>query len=161
MNEFMDKLKNGGSLSYSWNVGMGSNFVALYAYYLASPFNWLAILIAPEPEIEFLTYMIVLKIGLCGLTFCWYLSRHFKTRDLGMSSSPVFYALSAYMAAYSWNVMWLDCLVLAPVILLGLERLVKEGKCLLYCLSLALSILTNYYISIMICIFLVLYFIAL
>ena len=47
------------------------------------------------------------------------------------------------------------------MILLGLERLVKEGKCLLYCLSLALSILTNYYISIMICIFLVLYFIAL
>ena len=161
MNEFMDKLKNGGSLSYSWNVGMGSNFVALYAYYLASPFNWLAILMPQSLMIEFLTYMIVLKIGLCGLTFCWYLSRHFKTRDLGMSFFAVFYALSAYMAAYSWNVMWLDCLVLAPVILLGLERLVKEGKCLLYCLSLALSILTNYYISIMICIFLVLYFIAL
>ena len=85
MNEFMDKLKNGGSLSYSWNVGMGSNFVALYAYYLASPFNWLAILMPQSLMIEFLTYMIVLKIGLCGLTFCWYLSRHFKTRDLGMS----------------------------------------------------------------------------
>ncbi len=161
MNEFMDKLKNGGSLSYSWNIGMGSNFVALYAYYLASPFNWLAILVPQSLMIEFLTYMIVLKIGLCGLTFCWYLSKHFKTRDLGISFFAVFYALSAYMAAYSWNVMWLDCLVLAPVILLGLERLVKENKCLLYCISLALSILTNYYISIMICIFLVLYFIAL
>ena len=42
MNEFMEKIKHGGSLSYSWNIGMGSNFIALYAYYLASPANWLA-----------------------------------------------------------------------------------------------------------------------
>ncbi len=161
MNEFMEKLKNGGSLGYSWNIGMGSNFVALYAYYLASPVNWLSVLVPQSLMIEFMTYLIVLKIGLCGLTFCFYLSKHFKTRDLGISFFAVFYALSAYMAAYSWNIMWLDCLVLAPLVLLGLERLVKEDKCLLYCVTLGLSILTNYYISIMMCIFMVLYFIAL
>lgn len=161
MNEFMEKLKTGGSLSYSWNIGMGSNFVALYAYYLASPFNWLAILVPQSLMIEFLTYMLVLKIGFCGLTFCYYLSRHFKTRDLGISFFAIFYALSGYMAAYSWNVMWLDCLVLAPLVLLGLEQLVKENKCLLYCITLGLSILSNYYISIMMCIFMVLYFIVL
>lgn len=161
MNEFMEKLKNGGSLSYSWNIGMGSNFVALYAYYLASPTNWLAFFVPQSLMIEFLTYSVVIKIGLCGLSFCYYLSKHFKTRDLGISFFAVFYALSGYMAAYSWNVMWLDCLVLAPLVLLGLERLVKEDNCLLYCITLALSILTNYYISIMMCIFMVLYFVAL
>lgn len=161
MNEFMEKLKTGGSLAYSWNIGLGSNFVALYAYYLASPLNWLAFFVPQSLMIEFLSYMVILKIGLCGLTFCYYLSRHFKTRDLGLSFFAVFYALSAYMAAYSWNVMWLDCLVLTPLILLGLEKLVRENKCLLYCICLALSIISNYYISIMICIFLVLYFIAL
>ncbi len=161
MNEFMEKIKHGGSLSYSWNIGMGSNFIALYAYYLASPANWLAFFVPQSLVIEFMTYMIVLKIGLAGLSFCFYLSRHFKTKDLGISFFAVFYALSAYMAAYSWNIMWLDCLVLAPLVILGLERLVKEDKCLLYCLTLALSILSNYYISIMMCIFMVLYFIAL
>ncbi len=161
MNEFMEKLKTGGSLSYSWNIGMGSNFTALYAYYLASPVNWLAILVPQSLMIEFMSYMIVLKIGLCGFTFCYYLSRHFKTRDLGISFFAIFYALSAYMAAYSWNIMWLDCLILAPLILLGLERLVKEDNCLLYCITLGLSIISNYYISIMMCIFMVLYFVAL
>ena len=34
--EFADKLKTGGSLMYSWTVGLGSDFVSLYAYYLAS-----------------------------------------------------------------------------------------------------------------------------
>ena len=42
--EFQHKLTNGGSLLYSWDIGMGVNFSALYAYYLASPVNWLLFL---------------------------------------------------------------------------------------------------------------------
>jgi uncharacterized membrane protein YfhO len=57
--------------------------------------------------------------------------------------------------------MWLDSVVLLPLIVLGLERLVKKQKGGLYGFTLALSIFTNYYISIMVCIFLVLYFIVL
>ena len=106
--------------------------------------------------IEFMSYGIVLKIGLAGLSFTWYLKRHCKTRDFGAGFFGIFYALSGYVAAYSWNIMWLDCIILLPLILLGLERLVKGGKPYLYCLALGASILSNYYISIMICLFLVL-----
>lgn len=159
--EFQEKLTRGGSLLYSWNIGMGVNFSALYAYYLASPLNWLLILCPKNLIIEFMTYLIVIKIGLSGLSFAWYLRKHCKTSDFGVAFFGIFYALSGYMAAYSWNIMWLDCIVLFPLILLGVERLVREKKCFLYCISLGLSILSNYYISIMICIFLVLYFAAL
>ncbi len=107
-----------------------------------------------------MTMVIVLKTGLSGLSFSWYLRRHFKTRDFGVGFFGIFYALSGYMAAYSWNIMWLDCILLFPVILLGLERLVKEKKGMLYCIALGLSILSNYYISIMICIFMVIYVIV-
>lgn len=159
--EFQNKLTHGGSLMYSWNIGMGVNFAALYAYYLASPLNWLLILCPQSLVIEFMTYSIVLKIGLSGLSMAYYLRKHNKTCDFGIAFFAIFYALSGYMAAYSWNIMWLDCILLFPLIVLGLERLVKDGKGLLYCLTLGISILSNYYISIMICIFMVLYFIAL
>ena len=105
--------------------------------------------------------MIVFKIGLSGLSFAYYLRKHCRTSDFGIAFFGIFYALSGYMAAYSWNIMWLDCILLFPLIMLGLERLVREKKCFLYCITLGLSILSNYYISIMICIFMVLYFIAL
>ncbi|MDF2888700.1 MAG: Protein of unknown function, rane YfhO [Lacrimispora sp.] len=159
--EFQYKLTHGGSLLYSWDIGMGVNFAALYSYYLASPLNWLIVLCPKNYIIEFMTYMIVLKIGLSGLSFSWYLRRHFKTADFGIAFFGIFYALSGYMAAYSWNIMWLDCIILFPLIMLGLEKLVKEKKCFLYCITLGLSILSNYYISIMICIFMVFYFGAL
>lgn len=170
--EFKHKLSQGESLLYSWNIGMGINFSALYAYYLASPLNWLLILCPKSYVIEFITYSIVLKIGLSGWAFAYYLRHHggFEQRrlevcpavkDFGIAFFGIFYALSGYMAAYSWNIMWLDCIFLFPLILLGLERMVKEHRGLLYCITLGLSILSNYYISIMICIFMVVYFIAL
>lgn len=159
--EFQSKLRSGGSLLYSWDVGMGVNFAALYAYYLASPLNFLIILCPKGLIIEFMTYMIVFKMGLSGLSMCCYLRKHCRTRDVGCAFFGIFYAMSGYMAAYSWNIMWLDCILLFPMIMLGLERLVREKKPFLYAISLGLSILSNYYISIMICLFLVMYFVCL
>lgn len=161
LEEFIRKVHAGEPLFYSWNVGMGSNYLALYIYYSASPFNWLMLLLPAQYLIEFMSYMVIFKIGLCGFTFAYYLKQRFCTKHYLILFFSLFYAMSGFTAAYNWNVMWMDCLFLAPLILLGLERLVKEKRCALYCITLALSILSNYYISIMICIFLCLYFLVL
>jgi len=158
--EFVEKIKAGEGLAYSWNVGVGSNFLALYVYYLASPLHWLAFLFPKEHLLEFMSYLVIFKLGLCGLTSCIYLQKHFRVKSPVIVLISCFYAMSGFMAAYNWNIMWLDCVVLLPLIMLGLEMLVKEGKWVLYCVTLALSIYTNFYLSIMICIFLVLYFVV-
>lgn len=177
--ELLHKVRGGESLSFSFHVGIGSNFLALFVYYLASPFHIFSLLTPEEYLIEFMSYLVVFKIGLAGLTSYYYLWKRGmeavsaarpEPEDACSSQSAAgwgalffscFYALSGFMAAYNYNVMWVDCVVLLPLIVLGLEKLVKEGRCGLYCVTLALSIFTNYYISIMICIFLVLYFILL
>lgn len=158
LNEFYDKLKNGDSLLFSWKTGLGSNFLALFVYYLASPFNWLAIFVPENFLIEFQTYLVVLKIGLMGFTSCYYFRHHFQKKTPSLVLFSVFYSLSGFMAAYNWNVMWLDVVMLAPLVILGLERLAFEGKYKLYCITLTVSILSNYYLCIMLCIYLVLYF---
>ncbi len=159
--ELLHKVRAGETLNFSFQLGIGSNFLALFVYYLASPFHIFALFIPESYLIEFISYLIVLKIGLAGLSAYLYLQRHFKTEDCGALLFSCFYALSGFMAAYNYNIMWVDCVVLLPLIVLGLELLVKEGRCGLYCVTLALSIFTNFYISIMICIFLVLYFVTL
>ena len=161
LKEFFHKITSGESLTYSWNIGMGVNFVPLYAYYLASPLNWFLFIIPSGHIIEVMSIFIIGKIGLMSFTFSYYVSKHFKTKHIVIAVFSMFYALSAYLAAFSWNLMWLDCLLLFPLVILGLERLVKEGKCLLYCITLGFCIISNYYIAIMICIFCVIYFVYL
>ncbi len=152
--ELKYKLDNGGSLFYSWNIGCGTNFWALSSYYLADPFNLLIALFPENYVIEFVTLAILTKMGLCSVTLTYYLNKRSDKHGAEAYTAVFFgicYALSGYMAAYSWNVMWLDCLWLFPLVILGLERLVKENKGLLYCVTLGFSILTNFYISIMVC----------
>ena len=155
LKELYTKLTEGESLLYSWRIGGGINFISLAAYYLASPLNILILFFGESHIVEAVSFFIILKTGLSSLSFTYYLSRHFKTRNVIIALFGMFYAMSSYFAAFSWNIMWLDCMVLLPIILLGLERLVNEKKCLLYCISLGIAIFSNYYISIMICIFLV------
>ena len=38
------------------------------------------------------------------------------------------YALSGFVAAYSWDVMWMDVVAVAPLAIVGLEKLVREQK---------------------------------
>ena len=158
--EFLNKLHSGGSLAWSWNIGGGTNFLAVFAYYLADPFNWLLRFLPREHVIEFISYLVVLKTGFCGLTFSIFLTYHGKER--GMLALPFSwaYALSAFVVAYSWNIMWMNSIVLAPLVLMGIEKLVREQKPALYCITLAVSILMNFYIAIMLCIFIVLWFIV-
>lgn len=159
--ELWNKLRDHTTLTYSFNIGLGVNFTALYAYYLSSPINWFIFLFPHKYLIEVMNGLIILKMCFSSVTFTYYISKRFKTNNIYISVFGMFYALSGYLAAYSWNIMWLDCVLLFPLIALGLERLVKEKKCLLYSVTLGLAILSNYYIAIMICITLIFYFIFL
>lgn len=159
--ELWNKLRDHSSLTYSFNIGLGVNFTALYAYYLSCPLNWFIFLFPHRYLIEVMNGLIILKICLSSLSFTYYITKRFKSKNIYISVFGMFYALSGYLAAYSWNIMWLDCVVLLPLIILGLERLVREKKCLLYSVSLGLAILTNYYIAIMLCITMVIYFVFL
>jgi hypothetical protein len=46
------------------------------------------------------------------------------------------YALNSYMVGYSWNVMWLDSIMIFPIIMMGIEILIEEEDGRLYCLAL-------------------------
>lgn len=158
LQSMIDKVQAGENLSYSWNVGIGSNYLAMFVYYLSSPFNILTLLFPAELLLEVVAVIVLLKVGLCGATFAYFLKKHFQTGSWLILFFSTFYALSGYMAAYNYNIMWLDAVWMFPLVMYGLEKLVKEGKGTLYAVVLVFCILMNFYISIMICIFLVLYF---
>lgn len=157
--ELQYKLKNFSNLFYTLNVGLGTNFISLFAYYLASPFNLLLLIIPENFVIEYLTLMVILKIALSSLTMSYYLVKKYDTDSFVVIFFAIFYSMSGYMAAYYWNVMWLDNIVLFPLLMYGFERMYNNKfKPFVYIITLGLSILCNYYIGTITCIFLFIYF---
>ena len=151
--ELQYKWRNLDSLLYSWNGGLGMNFFAVIAYYLSSPLNLLLIIFPKSLVMECFTLIYLLKLGLAGLSFGYFIRRRFDCYDFKVTVFGCMYALSSFIIGYGWNIMWLDCIVLFPLVMLGIYLIVNQGKGWLYGISLALCIFTNYYIAFMICIF--------
>lgn len=147
------------SLLYSWFGTLGSEFLGSYAYYLASPLSYLVALFPETAITEFLLVLELLKCGLCGLTMAYYLR---KTRPLANEmitiSIAVMYALSSFAIVMAHNTMWLDALILLPLITYGIERLINYGHFKLFIISFALALLANFYIGYMLCYYVLLYF---
>ena len=118
--DYQDKLREGSSLFYSFQEGMGTNFLSLWSYYLASPLN-LLILLFPKSGLNTAVSLIVsLKIVFCGWTFAYAALHRNKVqyRHPGVIPLAVAYAMSNYVIGYYWNVMWMDCIMIFPLIVL-------------------------------------------
>ena len=157
---FRENLLSGGSLLYSWDVGMGMDYLGLISYYLASPLNLLGILVPESLTLHYFSLMMPLKLGFAGLFFALFLKKTFGKDDFSITVFGCFYALCAWALGYQWNIMWLDTFALLPLLALGTISLLKEKKCVLYTVTLFLSIFANYYIGFFSCIFVLLLFIC-
>lgn len=147
-----DAVWGDGSLLYSFSRSMGGEFMGIYAYYVASPISYIVCLFPKTMMLEALLIIICVKIGLCGLSFAFYLSKlksNIKPQNIVLFATM--YALSAYAITYQNNIMWLDGLFLLPVLTWSIERLVKEGRYKLYIITLALMMMSHYYIGYMLC----------
>lgn len=155
--EFHEKLTNNDTFLYSMGGGLGFNFWATIAYYLASPMNFLLVLFPKVHMMDVMALFIVLKLGLCGCTFSWYLAH----KEKGKSYYPVLfgtmYALSSFMIGYYFNLMWFDSIAMLPLVMLGIERIVRGGSGRLFGMSLFYALYCNYYIGFMLCLFSCLY----
>ncbi len=158
--EYRDKLLNEGSLFYSWNIALGSNFLSLTSYYLSSPLNFLVILFDKENIPMVMSLLMCLKVSLSGYTMAYFLGNKGKEKDNSFYIVPisVAYALNNYVIGYYWNIMWIDCLFIFPIIILGFQKLMEDRDPRMYTLAMFYALYCNYYIGFMICIFMVLWF---
>ena len=155
-----DMLLHGGSPLYAFQIGTGTSFIPLFGYYLASPLNVLIVLFPLKYLAEGILTITLIKITLIGASMTLCLQYVFKRRCYATVVAGMMYALTMYVLAYSWNVMWLDCVMSLPLCVMGFERLMRTGKYLLYVLTLAFTLIANYYIGFMVCIFLALYYLV-
>ncbi len=159
---FFDALRDivtkGGSFVYSFRRALGGEFMGIFAYYLASPLSFLVSLFPKENITEAIRFLLVLKCGLTGFTFGYYIYKTRPRRPVATVMFSTMWALTAYAVVMQHNLMWTDNIILFPLVMLGIQKLIKEGKLAMYAVSLSLCVLSNFYIGYMTCIFSAVYF---
>ncbi len=156
--EIRSLLTEGGSFLYSWKRTLGGEFMGIIAYYGASPYNLIFALFPKRMMADAMMFVNLMKIGSMGLTFGIYMHKTRRPGEMKTLALSSMYALCAYAVVQTLDPMWLDALILLPLLILGLEALIKERKIILYIASLTMVFITNYYIGYMTGIFTFIYF---
>ena len=146
---YRDVLTGQNSAVYTFSNTLGGGAAAIWAYYLASPFNLLVLLFEKDRMNLFLEVLITVKLSAASAAFAWFIGRRFREKVRGGMTLllSVSYGLMQYMTAQGSNVMWLDGVILLPFIVLGIHNAVSSRRFRLRELAVpaALSVLANWY----------------
>ena len=156
--DYQEKLKSMDSMFYSFHAGLGYNFLGLWAYYLASPLNLVIAFVSKSMLTTVLSHLYILKIALCCFTAAFYFRKRRGKDELSIVAFGMAYGFCSYMVGYSWNIMWMEVMMMLPLILYGVDKLIKEHDGRLYCFTLFISLWCNFYMSYMTCLFLILWY---
>ncbi|MBQ3073973.1 MAG: YfhO family protein [Ruminococcus sp.] len=157
--EYQRMLKEGVSVLYSWNTGGGANFLGVIANYIGSPLYLLSYFVPSGGHwLEvFMMLTVVLRIGVAGGSMALFLRKAFRKNELSIVTFALLYAFCAYIMGYYWNMMWLDTVAILPLVIAGVVSVLRDRKYSLYIISLALSVLFNFYIGYMVCLFVLIF----
>ena len=158
--ELYDRVVNLKSFLYSWQTGLGSPFLGNFFNYLSSPSAIIMFILGHENMPEAIAGMIISKAALAAAAFTYYIKKSQGRHDFTSTAFGVLYAMCGYFVAYYWNVMWIDTMVYFPLVILGIENIINKRNPKLYIPLLALTLVTNYYMGFMVCIFSVIYFLV-
>lgn len=149
------------SLFYSFSSGLGQNFYALSSYYLGSFFSPLVYFFDAHSMPDAVYLFTLIKFGAIGLSVFVSIKGIFRKIP-----APLILILSSSFALMSFSVSqleiktWLDVFILAPLILLGLHRLIIGRGRVLYYVSLTILFIQNYYFGYMMALFLTLWYLV-
>lgn len=149
----------GESILYSWARNLSGGYQGVIGYYLASPFTFIVILMPRSLIIEALMIMQICKVGACGLTFSIFAQNSKNVKPMQSVIFSTMYALMSYVSIQLIDPMWIDGPIFLPLIILGVEYLIDDGRKINYIIPLAIMFIANFYIGFMIAIFVALYFV--
>jgi uncharacterized membrane protein YfhO len=149
---------------YSFSKGLGGEMTTTFAYYLSSPFNLLAVFFDSEHTPQLFSVLYLVKIPAAAVTCAMFLRNRFPQGRERFADRMVFlliscaYALSTYSVGYASNIMWLDGVIMLPLVCLGVYRLIEYRSCAPLFAAAAGAILFNWYTGYMVCLFSIFYF---
>jgi len=151
--ESANYLKKFGTLSWSFNIGMGQD-ATTFAY--SDPINFLMYLFSPSKIAWLLGYREVIKIILAGFVFCIYL-RNLGVGAFSAIAGALMFAFSGYMiVGGQWYTFSAEALDVA-LVLLGFELLYRKNIPWLFPVPFLIMGVTSLFSLYLVSVFLVIY----
>ena len=131
------------------SIYLGVNSFGSNAYYgLFSPFNIILIILPRSFVPQSLAITSIIKLACAGLFFSMYMKRAFGVKDVVARTCGVAYGFAGWGAFYLWYNNYQDILVFFPLVLLGVEKVIKENRPWTLCTGVFFLLICNYVLAV-------------
>ena len=152
-----DVIAGKNSITYSFGKTLGGSNIAVFSYYLSSPFNLLLLFFSNANLYTFFNIVVALKLTLASIAFAYFITNRFETSYKDNSILFILlscgYGLCQYSFFQASNIMWLDGMYMLPFMLLQVYYIVQGKKNWNLSIAVGLAIIFNWYMAGISCIF--------
>lgn len=147
-----DVLHGQGGAFVDWNLGAGGSFVtsAVVNSFL-SPISLLIGIFPRESIMHAIAFLVIVKLALMSTTAYLCFKKFFpKISQWILLLFSLTWTFSGWTLVHFTNIGWLDIMILVPLLMMAMEKLVKEGKIFWSVIVLSYMLILSYYISYMV-----------
>lgn len=141
-----------------WNLDQGSSLITGFGFYnLGSPFFW-ATLVFPKESFPLLAGELYMLKYMTAAVLAYSWLKQFVREETSAVLGGLLYAFSGFQSTNLLYFHFHDIVAFFPLLLWGMDRLVREKKSLLFSAAVFLNSLVNYTFFVQEAIFLAVYF---
>ncbi len=143
---------------YSWNMFLGSNFIASKAYYTVGDlYNYLFLPFQNMHYFDIRFLQTLLKFSMAALSMYFYL-RMFYKKTMTLTIGVISYAFSFWIIYFIGQPMFISFYSLVPLYFLGMESYLQNKKKILFIFMTMILLCINYYLFYTLSFFSVIYY---
>ena len=151
------QILSGEGIDYTLLDAGGMQFYGVFFFFLSNPLSF-AVLLTDLPADRLVVLLVIIKLALSAGTAAYWL----QSRIDGLPAAfqlllAVMYGCSGYGLFYYQNLMWLDIMLMTPLLLCAIRHLLKTGKALPYAAVLSAMMILCFYLGYMVVLFILLY----
>ncbi len=147
-----------GAIGWDWGTDLGSNFVGSYSFYLlGSPFFWLTTVFPLKALPYLMPWMLALKTSVAAITAYAYIRRFVQNKNAAFIGGML-YAFSGFQTYNVFFNHFHDATAFFPLMLLGMELLVRDHKKGAFAIAVAICATISYFFFVCEVVFTILYF---
>lgn len=144
--------------TYDLSIGMGEDIIGSLNYYgFGDPLNIISVFITNQNAPYLFSFMIVFRMWLSGFALIKYFS-YFRFDKIAIIFSALSYVFCGFSVIGGTRyIEWLSVLIFFPMILLGIEKIMRQKKFTLFIISVMFAALCGFYFLFMVSVVLALY----
>ncbi len=153
-----DMLHSRTAFFYNFYSGLGINMsIVTSGCSGLSPFNLFFLLVPRDYLLQSLSFFQLIKVMAMTLTMFFYLDKRFRAPYFFNLFISVNYAFSGFVLTLYMENKWMDIAVFFPILMYFYDRMVHGGRITGYVVTLAVVIISSFYMGAIILVFIFLY----